>query len=85
MRGDYLAASARGSQLPYRQYGLRQPPASLEGFLFPATYELRRGTSAATLVDRQLTAFRDNAEKVKEKAQPLVEKAGGSSGKDSTS
>jgi len=60
VRGNYLSATAKGSLLPYRQYGLRQPPASLEGFLFPATYELRRGTSAAALVDRQLTAFRDN-------------------------
>jgi UPF0755 protein len=60
VRGDYLAASARGALLPYRQYGLARPPASLEGFLFPATYELRRGASAPALVDRQLAAFRDN-------------------------
>jgi UPF0755 protein len=60
VRGDYLAASARGALLPYRQYGLPRPPASLEGFLFPATYELRRGASAPALVDRQLGAFRDN-------------------------
>jgi UPF0755 protein len=60
VRGDYLAASARGALLPYRQYGLTRPPASLEGFLFPATYELRRGASAPALVDRQLAAFRDN-------------------------
>jgi uncharacterized YceG family protein len=60
VRSGYLAASARGALLPYRQYGLTRPPASLEGFLFPATYELRRGASAPALVDRQLAAFRDN-------------------------
>jgi uncharacterized YceG family protein len=60
MRGDYLAASARGALLPYRRYGVEQPPPSLEGFLFPATYELRNGASASALVARQLAAFRDN-------------------------
>lgn len=58
--GNYLAASAKGALLPYRQYGLERPPASLEGFLFPATYELRRGTVAPALVDQQLAAFWDN-------------------------
>jgi UPF0755 protein len=60
IRGDYLAASARGALLPYRQYGLQRPPANLEGFLFPATYELPHGASASAFVDRQLAAFRDN-------------------------
>jgi UPF0755 protein len=60
VRGDYLKASANGALLPYRRYGLERPPGSLEGFLFPATYELRRDASAAALVDRQLAAFRDN-------------------------
>ncbi len=60
VRGDYLAASKNGAQLAYREYGLSGPPASLEGFLFPATYELRRGASAGALVDKQLEAFRQN-------------------------
>jgi UPF0755 protein len=60
VRGDYLAASARGEQLPYREYGLERPPPSLEGFLFPATYELRRGAEAGALVEKQLAAFRQN-------------------------
>jgi peptidoglycan lytic transglycosylase G len=60
VRGDYPRASANGALLPYRRYGLGGPPESLEGFLFPATYELRPGASAAALVDRQLAAFRDN-------------------------
>ena len=60
VRGDYLKASANGALLPYRRYGLDSPPPSLEGFLFPATYELRAGATAQALVDRQLAAFRDN-------------------------
>jgi uncharacterized YceG family protein len=57
VRGDYLAATKRGALVAYRQYGLPGPPATLEGFLFPATYELRRGATAAALVDKQLAAF----------------------------
>jgi UPF0755 protein len=64
VRGNYLAASAKGALLPYRRYGLERPPAALEGFLFPATYELRRGADASALVDRQLTAFRGNLARV---------------------
>jgi peptidoglycan lytic transglycosylase G len=60
VRGDYLTASKDGTLLAYREYGLGRPPASLEGFLFPATYELRRGTSASALVGKQLAAFRQN-------------------------
>jgi UPF0755 protein len=60
VRGNYLAASARGALLAYRDYGLARPPVTLEGFLFPATYELRRGTSASRLVEKQLVAFRQN-------------------------
>jgi UPF0755 protein len=56
--GDYLAASARGSLIPYRQYGLTRPPITLEGFLFPATYELRRGRPVGALVDEQLAAVK---------------------------
>ena len=60
VEGDYLEASAAGSRISYRRYGLEQPPPTLEGFLFPATYELRRGASARALVDKQLAAFREN-------------------------
>jgi UPF0755 protein len=60
VRGDYLAASARGRLAPYREYGLARPPASLEGFLFPATYDLRRGATAQSLVAKQLAALSQN-------------------------
>jgi uncharacterized YceG family protein len=57
--GDYLEASARGSLIDPRRYGLDQPPKTLEGFLFPATYELRRGAKASVVVAKQLAAFRE--------------------------
>jgi UPF0755 protein len=60
VRGDYLAASRRSAGFPYREYGLARPPDSLEGFLFPATYELRRGSGAPALVDKQLAALASN-------------------------
>ncbi len=60
VQGDYLAATANGALVPSRQYGLARPPATVEGFLFPATYELRRGATAAALVDKQLAAFGQN-------------------------
>jgi UPF0755 protein len=55
--GSYLRASARSSGLDPAQYGAEQA-ASLEGFLFPSTYELPRGASASDLVARQLDAFK---------------------------
>jgi len=60
VRGNYLQASrrARGDFSP-RRYGAPRRPRSLEGFLFPATYELRRSATARTLVARQLDAFAD--------------------------
>ena len=61
LRGDYVEASKHfaGALNPFR-YGAPSGTRSLEGFLFPATYELRVGASARALVERQLAAFRDN-------------------------
>ncbi len=61
LTGDYLQASKRfkGALNPFR-YGAPQGTRSLEGFLFPATYELRARAPARDLVERQLQAFRDN-------------------------
>jgi uncharacterized YceG family protein len=60
VEGDYLKAS--GSRVAIaRARKLGAPKgAKTEGFLFPATYDLKAGASAATLVDKQLDAFRDN-------------------------
>jgi uncharacterized YceG family protein len=62
LRGSYVRASARSSALNPRRYGAKS--GSLEGFLFPATYELKRGASASDLVERQLKAFRSAIRKV---------------------
>ncbi|HEX7290161.1 MAG TPA: endolytic transglycosylase MltG, partial [Conexibacter sp.] len=60
LRGDYVRASRAATRaLDPRRYGA-PAGASLEGFLFPATYELRRGSTAPDLVRQQLTAFRQN-------------------------
>jgi UPF0755 protein len=60
IRGDYVKASRRTSALRPRDYGAPRG-ASLEGFLFPATYELRRAQATARrLVRDQARAFRAN-------------------------
>ncbi|HET6448515.1 MAG TPA: endolytic transglycosylase MltG, partial [Conexibacter sp.] len=63
LRGDYLTASRAAKGFDARRYGAPKG-ATLEGFLFPATYELRRGATAAQLVHQQLLAFRQNLAKV---------------------
>jgi uncharacterized YceG family protein len=65
LHGSYLEASKRfrGALNPYR---FDAPPGtrSLEGFLFPATYELKVRAPARDLVERQLAAFRENFARV---------------------
>ncbi len=56
--GSYVAATRRSRLLDPRDYRAKGA-TSLEGFLFPATYELRRGQSVRRLVDRQLTTFKE--------------------------
>jgi uncharacterized YceG family protein len=63
LRGDYLAASRASRELDPHRYGAPKG-ATLEGFLFPATYELRRGATARQLVNQQAVAFRQNLAKV---------------------
>jgi UPF0755 protein len=60
VRGNYLRASAGTDLIDGRGYGVPEGATSLEGFLFPATYELRGGAPAAALVRRQVTAFEQN-------------------------
>jgi uncharacterized YceG family protein len=59
LKGSYLKAAARNPRTlkGLRSYGVPRGTRSLEGFLFPATYELKRGSTAADLVDQQLAAF----------------------------
>jgi UPF0755 protein len=63
LRGDYLVASRRSPVLNPRRYGA-PAGATLEGFLFPATYQLNKGAKAQRLVDDQLQAFKQNLAQV---------------------
>jgi UPF0755 protein len=61
IEGSYLKASGSNEALARaRKLGAPKGTKTLEGFLFPATYELKAGASASDLVDKQLGAFRDN-------------------------
>jgi UPF0755 protein len=55
--GGYQDATKRSRLQNPRRYGAKGA-TDLEGFLFPATYQLRRGSPMRTLVDKQLTAFK---------------------------
>jgi UPF0755 protein len=58
VRGSYLAASRRSALLSPRSFGAPRGTRSLEGFLFPSTYELRRSDATSRrLVADQLRAF----------------------------
>ena len=57
--GDYLAASKSFKGFDPNRYGARNPK-SLEGFLFPATYELEPGARVDQLVAEQLQGFKQN-------------------------
>jgi UPF0755 protein len=59
LSGSYLAASRRSRLLDPRHYGAPAGTPALEGFLFPATYELTAGAPVARLVDEQLAAFHE--------------------------
>jgi UPF0755 protein len=59
LSGDYLAATKSFKGFDPNRYGA-QDPKSLEGFLFPATYELDPGANVDRLVSEQLQAFRQN-------------------------
>ena len=64
LEGSYMDATAKApADFSLRRYGA-PADSTLEGFLFPATYELRDAASSATLRNRQLDAFRSNFAKV---------------------
>jgi UPF0755 protein len=59
--GNYVAASVASPQLDPTIYGAPKNVSSLEGFLFPATYELLKSApTAKRLVSDQLKAFKRN-------------------------
>jgi UPF0755 protein len=55
-RAGYLAATAKPRVPPC----IRKKVTTIEGFLFPATYEFFKETTSAQLVQDQLNAFCDN-------------------------
>jgi UPF0755 protein len=57
MRSDDFMAQVRSGQYEYAWLSSRPPGASLEGFLFPDTYELARDATPATVVDLMLATF----------------------------
>jgi uncharacterized YceG family protein len=61
IKGSYLAASEKHAGFDPRDYKAPKGTKSLEGFLFPATYELpKTKASSSTLVGDQLDAFKQN-------------------------
>lgn len=64
IEGDYMAASEQNDALNPRRYGAPSGTESLEGFLFPATYELAENPTATALVEQQLAAFKRNIDEV---------------------
>ncbi|MCC6832714.1 MAG: endolytic transglycosylase MltG [Thermoleophilia bacterium] len=54
---EYLSLTAPGAR--GRQLARAKQPRSLEGFLFPATYDVYSATTVEELVEQQLTAFAD--------------------------
>jgi hypothetical protein len=58
IRGDYVKETQSFKGFDPGRYGAENPE-SLEGFLFPATYELPRKAMVDDLISRQLDAFRE--------------------------
>jgi UPF0755 protein len=63
LRGNYVRASRRSKKLDPTAYEAPRG-ASLEGFLFPATYELKKGRPVKALVNEQLAHFKRNFDQV---------------------
>jgi UPF0755 protein len=59
LRGNYMRASRRSPKLDPTDYKAPRG-ATLEGFLFPATYELKKGRPVKALVNEQLAHFKRN-------------------------
>ena len=64
IHGSYLAATRHSPLLNPSRYGAPRNTPSLEGFLWPDTYQLVKPVSIPKLVDDQLTSFRQEFSKV---------------------
>jgi UPF0755 protein len=60
LTGSYLTASVHSPLLDPAHYGAPHGTPDLEGFLFPATYDMNAGTPVSKLVAEQLIAFGEN-------------------------
>ena len=60
LKGDYLKATESFKGFDLAKYGAENAQ-NLEGFLFPATYEVFKGAKVEDLVSKQLEAFEMNA------------------------
>jgi UPF0755 protein len=59
LTGSYPASTKRSSLLDPASYGAPGRTPDLEGFLFPATYEMYAGAPAGRLASEQLAAFQE--------------------------
>lgn len=64
IKGSYLAATRHSALLKPTAYGAPKSTATLEGFLWPDTYQLRKPVQLRALVDDQLTQFKQEFGKV---------------------
>ncbi|MEA2313697.1 MAG: hypothetical protein QOI03_389 [Solirubrobacteraceae bacterium] len=60
LKGSYRGASKRSPLLSPVSFGAPRGTPDLEGFLFPATYDMDSGAPVTRLVQEQLIAFREN-------------------------
>jgi UPF0755 protein len=60
LAGSYRAAAKRSALLNPAHYGAPRGTPDLEGFLFPATYEMVPHAPVSRLVNEQLAAFKEN-------------------------
>jgi UPF0755 protein len=67
LTGGYVKASERSPLLNPAAYGAPRDTPNLEGFLFPATYDMNAGALTSRLVAEQLAAFQERfgAEEIK--------------------
>jgi cell division protein YceG involved in septum cleavage len=60
LTGSYRRAARSSPLLNPVSYGAPHDTPDLEGFLFPATYDMNKHAPASRLVEAQLTAFQEN-------------------------
>ncbi len=60
LKGSYRVASRHSPLLNPAAYGAPHGTPDLEGFLFPATYDMNPGAPVGRLVEEQLVAFQEN-------------------------